>query len=285
MPRFRIWPTERAARVARAALPHLPLIVLALYALVPLAVLVVNSFRSDDAIKQNPLGLPEAWHADNFINAWNTAGYSLAFRNSLIVSGCTIVIVCVLGGLAAYSLALLNPPWGGLMGLYYLAASTIPSILYLVPLFAIWHQLGLVDTLGGIILIYAAIYLPFGIFLLRSFFAGLPIELSDAARVDGCSDLGVFLRVVVPVSWPAFGSVALIIAVWSWNEFVFAVTFLHSSQTETVAVRFNAFVGQYVSNYAYMSAAGVIMIVPAMLAFLSLQRQFIAGLTAGALKT
>jgi hypothetical protein len=123
------------------------------------------------------------------------------------------------------------------------------------------------------------------IFLLRSYFVGLPPELSDAAKVDGCSDFGVFTRIVMPLSWPAFGSVGLIIGVWTWNEFIFAVTFLHSDQTETVAVRFNSFVGQYVSNYAYMAAAGVIMILPAVLAFLSLQRRFIAGLTSGALKT
>lgn len=169
------------------------------------------------------------------------------------------------------------------MDLYYLCASTIPNILYLAPLFAIWHRLGLVDTLQGIVLIYAAVYMPFGIFLLRSFFAGLPAELGDAVRVDGCGDLGVFLRIVAPLSRPAFGAVALIIGVWTWNEFIFAVTFLHSDGTETVAVRFNAFVGQYVSNYAYM-AAGAIMVMPAVLAFLTLQRRFIAGLTAGALK-
>jgi raffinose/stachyose/melibiose transport system permease protein len=154
-----------------------------------------------------------------------------------------------------------------------------------VPLFAIWYHLGLVDTLQGIILIYSAIYMPFGIFLLRSYFVGLPPELSDAALVDGCSDFGVFARIVMPLSWPAFGSVGLIIGVWTWNEFIFAVTFLHTDQSETVAVRFNSFVGQYVSNYAYMAAAGVIMILPAVLAFLSLQRRFIAGLTSGALKT
>jgi raffinose/stachyose/melibiose transport system permease protein len=272
-------------RAGRAALAHLPLSVLALYALGPLALLVVNSFRSDEEIKASPIGLPATWHIDNFVNAWNTAGYTLAFRNSVIVSGCTVLIVCTLGGLAAYSLATLGLRGGTLMGLYYLCASTLPSILYLAPLFAMWNRLGLVDTFQGIILIYSAIYMPFGIFLLRSYFAGLPPELADAARVDGCTDLAVFGRIVLPLSWPAFASVGLIVAVWTWNEFIFAVTFLHTEQTETVAVRFNAFVGQYVSNYAYMSAAGVIMIVPALLAFLSLQRRFITGITAGAMKT
>jgi raffinose/stachyose/melibiose transport system permease protein len=272
-------------RVGRAVLTQVPLIVLALYALVPLCLLLLNSFRSDDQIKQTPVGFPTVWHFDNFVNAWNTAGYTLAFRNSIIVSGCTIAIVCLLGGMAAYSLALLKLPGGAVMGLYYLFASTIPGILYLVPLFAIWYHLHLVDTLQGIILIYSAVYMPFGIFLLRSYFVGLPPELTDAAKVDGCSEFGVFSRIVLPLSWPAFGSVGLIIGVWTWNEFIFAVTFLHTDQTETVAVRFNAFVGQYVSNYAYMAAAGMIMILPAVLAFLSLQRRFIAGLTSGALKT
>lgn len=274
----------RAKRLLQRVGVLLPLLVLALYALTPLALLVVNAFRSDEEIKQSPIGLPDVWHLDNFVNAWNTAGYTLAFRNSTIISGCTVLIICVLGGLAAYSLALLRLPGGTLMGLYYLLASAAPSILYLVPLFAIWSHLGLVNTHQGIILIYAAMYMPFGIFLLRSYFAALPSELRDAARVDGCTEAGVFARIVVPLSWPAFGSVALVIGVWTWNEFIFAVTFLHTEETETVAVRFNAFVGQYVSNYAYMSAAGVIMIVPALLAFMSVQHHFMEGLTAGALK-
>lgn len=265
-------------------LVHIPLLVLAVYALGPLLLLLLNSIKSDDEIKGNPISLPTSVHLDNFINAWNAAGYTFAFRNSLIVTLCTVILVCILGGMAAYALVELDLPGAQFMGLYYLVASTTPAILYLMPLFAIWNRLGLVNSLQGIIIIYSAIYTPFSIFLLRSYFVRLPRELNEAARLDGASELGVLTRIVMPLSWPAFASVGLIVGVWSWNEFIFAVTFLHTTQSETVAVRYYAFVGQYVSNFAYMVAAGVIMILPAVIAFLALQRRFIEGLTSGAFK-
>jgi raffinose/stachyose/melibiose transport system permease protein len=158
-------------------------------------------------------------------------------------------------------------------------------LLYIIPLFVIWRRLNLTDNLLGIIIIYCAIYMPFSIFLLRSYFLGLPTEIEDAARVDGCGELGVFRHVIVPLSWPAFASVAVIVGIWSWNEFLFAITFLHSPETSTVAVRYTAFTGQYSANYAQISAAGVIMMAPAMGLFLLLQRRFIQGLVAGGLKS
>ena len=161
---------------------------------------------------------------------------------------------------------------------------TVPPLLYLVPLFYLWTRLHLINTLPGLILIYSALYLPFGIFLLRAYFINLPHEIEDAARIDGCSEWQTFVRVIVPLSWPAFTSVALIVAVWSWNEFIFAITFLPSQDMQTVAVRYATFTGQWVSNYAYISSAGVIMILPAVVLFLLLQRRFVEGMTAGGLK-
>jgi raffinose/stachyose/melibiose transport system permease protein len=135
-----------------------------------------------------------------------------------------------------------------------------------------------------VIIIYCAIYLPFSIFLLRSYFLGLPSEIEDAARVDGCGEFGVFQHVIVPLSWPAFATVALIVGIWSWNEFLFAITFLHKPEVSTVPVRVMQFTGQYVTSYAYISAAGVTMILPAIALFLILQRRFIQGMIAGGLK-
>jgi raffinose/stachyose/melibiose transport system permease protein len=157
-------------------------------------------------------------------------------------------------------------------------------LLYIIPLFVIWRRLGLTDNVLGVIIIYCAIYLPFSIFLLRSYFLGLPSEIEDAARVDGCGEFAVFQHVIVPLSWPAFATVALIVGIWSWNEFLFAITFLHKVEVSTVPVRVMQFTGQYVTSYAYISAAGVTMILPAIILFLVLQRRFIQGMIAGGLK-
>jgi raffinose/stachyose/melibiose transport system permease protein len=265
-------------------LVHLPLLLLVVATLAPLFVLFVNSVKTDMDIKADPLGLPSSIQWGNFVAAWNTAGYTLAFRNSLIVSGATVLIVCITGGMCAHAMANLKLPGQNVVLVYLLLALTVPPLLYLVPLFYLWTKLHLINTLPGLILIYSALYLPFGIFLLRAYFINLPHEIEDAARIDGCSEWQTFVRVIVPLSWPAFTSVALIVAVWSWNEFIFAITFLPSQDVQTVAVRYATFTGQWVSNYAYISSAGVIMILPAVVLFLLLQRRFVEGMTAGGLK-
>jgi raffinose/stachyose/melibiose transport system permease protein len=269
---------------ARRHLLHLPLLLLVLTALFPLGLLFINTFKSDSAIKANAFTLPDYLHWENFANAWNEANYGPAFRNSIIVTSITVALVCLLGGMCAYGLARFAVPGINVVLVYLFITFSLPGLLYLVPLFILWHALGLVDTLQGIILIYTAQYIPFAIMLLRSYFLGLPRELEDAARVDGCTEFGVFRRVIMPLSWPGFASVGLIVGIWSWNEFIFAITFLPSQGMQTVAVRYTAFSGQYTQDLAASTAAATIMILPAMILFLLLQKRFVAGMTAGGVR-
>ncbi len=265
-------------------LPHIPLLILLFTALAPLYILIINSLKSDLEIKAHPFSLPTALHWENFTHAWQVAHYSVAFRNSIIVCALTIFVVCLFGGLAAYGMVRLPVPGNQIMTVYYLVGITVPALLYLVPLFVIWTRLHLTNNVLGMVPIYAATHLPFSIFLLRSYFIGLPVEIEEAARMDGCSDWGVFGKIVVPLSWPAFASVGLIVGIWTWNEFLFAMTFLQEDATRTVTAQYSRFTGQYVTNYADIAAAGLIMILPAMILFLLLQRRFIQGMAAGSLK-
>jgi raffinose/stachyose/melibiose transport system permease protein len=277
-------PIARRHRASLVWFVHAPLLLLVVATFAPLYVLFVNAVKTDLDIKADPLGLPATIHLDNFVAAWTTAGYTTAFRNSIIVTGATVLIVCLTGGMCAHAMANLRLPGQNVVLVYLLLAITVPPLLYLVPLFILWTKLHLINTLPGLILIYSALFLPFGIFLLRAYFINLPHEITDAARIDGCSEWQTFRRVVVPLSWPAFASVGLIVGVWSWNEFIFAITFLPTQSLQTVAVRYASFTGQWVSNYAYISSAGVIMILPAVILFLLLQRRFVEGMTAGGLK-
>ena len=272
-------------RRRRISLAHVPLGLLTVFSLLPVVFLTVNSIKTNFELKSTPFALPTGLHFENFSHAWDVGQLSTAFVNSLFVSSSTVIGVCLFGGMAAYTLARLGNRLTSLIMTYFLLALSVPALLYIIPLFVIWHHLGLTDNLIGIIIIYWAIYMPFSVFLLRSYFLGLPTELDDAARVDGCSQVGIFRHVIVPLSWPAFASVAVIVGIMSWNEFFFAITFLHTPAISTVAVRYSAFTGQYSSDYASISAAGVMMMVPAMLLFLLLQRRFIEGMVAGGLKT
>lgn len=265
-------------------LKHPLLLVLAFTAVFPIGLLLMNSIKSDTAIKVNAFSLPDGWHWENFSSAWNQADYTPAFKNSIIVTSGTVFLVCLFGGMCAYGLTRFSVPGLNIVVFYLFITFSLPGLLYLVPLFVLWHNLHLIDTLQGIMIIYIAQQLPFATMLLRSFFVGLPRELEDAARVDGCTEFGVFRRVILPLSWPGFASVGLIVGIFSWNEFIFAITFLPSQEMQTVSVRYAAFTGQYTQDLAASTAAGAIMILPAMVIFLLLQKRFVAGITAGGVR-
>jgi raffinose/stachyose/melibiose transport system permease protein len=270
----------------RRALPlvHLPLLFLLFIALFPVLLLAMNSLKADVEIKGSPLAPPTVLHPENYYNAFVAAQYNLAIGNSLIVSAVTICGVCLLAGLAAYGLTRLHLPGSDAIATYYLLAITIPAQLYLVPLFFAWVRLGLTDSLLGLILVYLAIYQPFSIFLLRAYFLGMPEDIEDAARVDGCSEFQTFWRVVIPLSAPAFLTVAVIVGTWTWNEFLFATTMLHKPELLTVALKFVVFTGMFDVDFSQQSAAGMMVILPVIVLFLALQRTFVQGMISGGLK-
>jgi raffinose/stachyose/melibiose transport system permease protein len=196
----------------------------------------------------------------------------------------TVACVLVLGGLAAYSLAKLNPPGSGAMMLYLLIGSSLPLQLFLVPLFFLWQRLHLVNNLFGLGIIYVAINAPLAIFLLRSYMIQLPRDFEDAARVDGASEWRIFSGIVVPLSWPGFLTVGLVVALSVWNEFLLATVFLTEQELFTVVTSYYNFQTRFSRDWGLTSAAAMMMIVPVIVIFLALQRRFIEGLTQGGLK-
>jgi len=275
---------RRSLRGEGAWLLHIPLWLLVVVTFFPVALLVMNSLKPDLEIKADPLGPPKVLQFNNYPEAWKTAEFGRAFLNSIMVSGTTILGICILSGLAAYGLTRLRLPGADTVASYYLLAITIPAPLFLVPLFFLWARLHLHGTLPGLILVYLAVYQPFSIFLLRSYFMSLPQELEDAARVDGCSELQVFTRITLPLAKPAFLTLAIIVGTLTWREFLFAVTLLQKYENMTVAIRYARFSGQYLTDYAQQSAGGVMLVLPVVILFLLLQRRFIQGVVSGALK-
>jgi raffinose/stachyose/melibiose transport system permease protein len=254
------------------------------FALYPILILLFNAVKDKDEIGLNPLGLPSRVNLGNFVLAWQLGRYATAFTNSLIVTVATIAGVVVISLLGAYALARLKVRGGDGLMMYLIVANTIPAQLFLVPLFFMWNAVGLVNSPLSVILIYWARYAPFNIFLLRSFFVGLSRDFEDAARIDGASELQVLTHVVVPISRPAVLTTALISGMWAWNEFLFAVIFLHDKTAQTAALRYVAFIGENTDNWALTSAAGAIVVVPIMVLFLLMQERFIQGMASGGLK-
>lgn len=271
-------------RDASLAPNYVILVLLLIFALGPLLVLAFNSLKNVAEIGRNPLGPPTQFLWQNFVTAWDTGNFSVTTRNSAILVVGTVAGVLLLGGMAAYSLAKLELPGAGLLTMYLLIGTSLPLQLFLVPLFFLWQRLGLVNNLFGLTIIYLATNAPFAIFLLRSYMLQLPRDFEDAARVDGASEWQVFARIVVPLSWPGFLTVGLVVALNVWNEFLLATVFLTQQELFTVVTSYVNFATRFSRDWSLTSAAALIMILPVIIIFLVLQRQFIEGLTQGGLK-
>ena len=274
----------RGRREGTLAPNYVVLTLLLAFAVGPLLVLSFNSLKTQAELGRNPLGPPQSFMGENFVKAWDVGNFSVTTRNSAILVAGTVIGVLILGGMAAYSLAKLNLPGAGILTLYLLIGTSLPIQLYLVPLYFAWNRLGLVNNLLGLVIIYIATNAPFAVFLLRSYMLQLPSDFEDAARVDGASEWQVFARIVVPLTWPGFLTVGLVVALSVWNEFLLATVFLTEQDLFTVVTSYNNFAQRFSRDWTMTSAAALIMIVPVIVVFLTLQRRFIEGLTQGGLK-
>jgi raffinose/stachyose/melibiose transport system permease protein len=265
-------------------LNHTVLILLVAFALGPLLVLLFNSIKSNAEIGLNPLGFPQTVVLDNFGNAWVKGEFATTVGNSVIFVVSTVALELALGGMAAYSLARRAPPGADLFMLSMLVASTIPIWLYLVPLFFLWRTLGLINNRIGLILIYAALNAPLSIFLLRSYMIGLSVDFEDAARVDGANEFQVLTRIVLPLTWPGFLTVGLVVGLGVWSEFQVALVFMNDPKLFPVTTSFFKFTDRFSRDWSLTSAGAVLMIFPVLVLFLALQRRFVEGLTQGGVK-
>ncbi len=279
-----VTPKQRGRRHNSKLFNHVVLLLLVAFAMGPMIVLTFNSLKTQQEIGRNPLGWPQTIVWSNFPNAWDIGRFADTMRNSGILVGITVFGVLTLGGMAAYSLAKLDLPGSGAVMLYLLVGSSVPLQLFLVPLFFLWQRLGLTNSLPGLAIIYIATNAPFAIFLLRSYMVQLPRDFEDAARVDGAGEFRIFTSIVVPLAWPGFLTVGLVVALAVWNEFLLATVFLTEQKLFTVVTSYYNFTTQFSRDWGLTSAGALMMILPIIILFLSLQRRFIEGLTQGGLK-
>ncbi|MDB5550037.1 MAG: sugar transporter permease [Rhizobium sp.] len=258
--------------------------VFAFIALFPIVLLVLNSLKPAAQIVQNPLGLPDTIRWENFANAWKHAKFSRTFINSILVSGTTILIVCSTSSLTAYVIARKKIESWKILTFYLLATTTAPIQLYIFPLYFGFAKLGMINNIFGVALIYSAIFSPFAVMLMRTYFIAVPKELEEAAIVDGATSWQVFWRVMLPIVSPGILTVALIIGLNSWNEFLIATTFLQKQENTTAVIAFFLLSGQYSSDWGEIMAAALIIVLPVVALFVFMQRRFIEGMAGGAVK-
>ncbi len=263
---------------------YIILTVLAIFALVPILLLIINSLKSTSEINLSPFSLPQEWLWSNYTTAWQEGNYVTTIKNSAILTGFTVFFAVTLAGMAAYALARLNLKGGNIISFYFLIGTGVPAQLFIIPLFYMWRQVGLINSHLGLIIIYVALQSPFATYLLRSYMVALPQDFVDAARIDGASNLQVLRHIIIPLSWPGFLTAALVVGLFTWNEFMFAITFLLKPELKPISTSLYAFQMRYGRDWGLTNAGSVIMIVPVLILFLLLQRNFIEGLTQGGLK-
>ena len=263
---------------------HVVLAIGLVVTLLPIALMLVNAFKASADILADPIALPRSPRVANFANAWRDAHLGHAMLNSAVVSAIAITLTCVTASMAAYALTRRRTKGRTLFSAYFLASTTLPLQLILLPLYFGFAHLGLINNLAAVSLIYTAIYTPFAIFLLRTYFLALPPELEDAALMDGATSWQVFTRVMLPVVSPGLLTVAIIVGLYTWNEFLIATTFLQGRPAQTAIVSFYGLGGQYSSDWGEIMAAGVIVVLPVVAFFLLLQRRFIDGMAGGSVK-
>lgn len=210
--------------------------------------------------------------------------FAVSLLNSFKIASVATIIAIVVGGLAAYALVRIPFKFNRHIQLGILATRMIPEVSLVLPLFLIASGLKLLNTPWVLIITYLSFALPYAIWLLAAYFQGIPIELEEAARLDGCSRLGILFQIVMPLSLPGLVSTAMFVFLVAWDEFFYALIFTSTLAAKTVPVAIAEFIGRYVANVNGMMAGGILAAVPPVLLALIFQRYIIRGLTAGAVK-
>lgn len=261
------------------------MILLALIWLLPFVTVIFTSLRSQgDLYAGGIFSWPKNLRWDNFVKAWDAGDFNVYFGNSLFVILFKVPTGILIAALAAYPLAKINFKMSQPIFLFFLIGLAVPIQVALQPLMVMMKNLGIANSLWALMPPYIAFGLPFQILVLRGFFRMIPTELVEAARVDGSSEIGIFFRIMLPLSVPVLAALCIIDTLATWNEFLLALVLIAEKASRTVPIGLMQFQGEHSSDYTVLMAGVVISIVPVLAIFLFLQRYFVTGLTAGAVK-
>jgi multiple sugar transport system permease protein len=231
-----------------------------------------------------PTILPHTPTSESYATIFGDPAFQQALVNSTIISATTTVICLFFGSITAYAIARLRFRFKGTVMTLILAISFFPAVAIIAPLFIQFAQVGLIDTYASVIITDTVFALPLTIWLLVAFFRELPVDLEDAAKVDGATTMQAFRKVIVPLAAPGVFTTAILTFIFAWNEFLFANTFLLDQSTQPVTVVIPNFATVYTVDYGAQAAAAVVVTVPLVILVLIFQRRIVSGLTAGAVK-
>lgn len=269
-------------RLLKAFVTHIFLILVAVTCLFPLFWMVRSALMSNETIFVNKALIPSEFNIQNFYYAWTEGNFGVYFLNSLIYTTCVVFGIILVSSLAAYAFSRLQFPGKNFFFFMFLAAMMIPLPGSFVPLYVLMNKLGLVNTRIGYILCMINVGLSLSIFLLKTFFDKMPSDLEDAARIDGCSKLGIWWHVGLPLARPAIAVIVIFNSLNVWNEYILATLLLNDKSLMPIQRGLMVFQGSHSVDYPLLMAGLTIAVMPIILIYLVMQRHIIKGLSSGA---
>ncbi|TRZ94723.1 carbohydrate ABC transporter permease [bacterium] len=261
---------------------HLLLLTVSVTCLFPLLWMVSSSLKTQETIFKDMSLIPREFHFENYYHAWIEGGFGRNFFNSIVYTVCVVIGIIIVASLAAYAFSRFRFPGKNLLFFMFMAAMMIPIPGSFVPLYVLLNKLHLRNTAPGYILCMINVGLSTSIFLLKTFFDNMPKELEDAAKIDGCSKLGIWWHVALPLAKPVLAVVVVFNALAVWNEYVLALIIFDSKALMPLQVALMTFQGEFITRYPLLMAGMTITVLPIIIVYLLMQKYIVKGVTQGA---
>ena len=274
----------KVKRLIVAAVIVLVLVILTVVDIFPMYYMISSSFKTRTEYLSNIIGFPKTFILDNYKKVLFDFNFPLMFFNSLLLTGVSVFIGIYLSALAAFAFGKMKFRGRNFLFNLIIPLMSIPAIVMFLPLFLMMKRVNLIDQYPAPIIIYVGLIIPFSVFMITSFMDSIPNELLEAARIDGCSNIGIFHRIVLPLLSPALSTAAIVNGMWIWNELLIAFIFLQSEGKKTLVVKLTTLQGLYDMNIPLVMAGATIVSIPIIIAYIISQRWFIRGLIQGSIK-
>ncbi|MEH6992569.1 carbohydrate ABC transporter permease [Neobacillus drentensis] len=268
----------------RTSIIEIIAILLGLVFLVPFYYVFSNSLKSFAEILTNTSSLPKVLMFDNYVNAFEKLDFLIVFKNSLIITIASNIVLVIFCSMAAYMLVRTKKKISNIIFMTFVAAMIIPFQSLMIPLIKTAGNLGILNNIWGLVFMYLGFGSGMTIFLYHGFIKGIPLELEEAAIIDGCSRFGVFWRIVFPLLKPITVTIVILNSLWIWNDFLLPSLVLQDPELRTIPLATFFFFGQYTKQWDLALAALVIGIIPLLIFFFTMQKHIIQGITSGSIK-
>ena len=266
-----------------SAVWQLLLVLFTLVFLSPLIYMVLNSFKPYSQMLKDPWGLPQTLFLDNYIKAFRQMKFFQSLYNSAVITIASVFLIVVLGGLAAYPITRFDNRLTRFLSVYFLIGYMVPTQVLIVQIFSVMKKMHLINTKTGLILVYAA-GVSFAVFMYQGFIRSMPVDMEESALIDGARPWQMFWKVVFPLLKPASATLIIFQTMWIWNDFVLSSLFLSSRKNLTLLPELHQCIGEFSLDWSVMLAIMCIVMLPMLVFYLLMQKQIIAGMTAGAVK-